>query len=117
MQKAAKRPMTLAPVEEARGYGAAPVPHQHDQRMEEQHLRAVVRSERASAYWFAAAKWGLSGFFIGTILGATIMFLAMNASLPLAQDTMLRGFAIKQAAGALQGDANVTPPRQISPSE
>jgi hypothetical protein len=106
MQKAAKRQLTLAPVEEARGYGAAPSPQQQqlDQRMEENAVRAVLRRERASAYWFAAAKWGMSGLFIGIIVGAAMMYTATVASLPVAQDAVARGAAIAAAANSLQGN-------------
>jgi hypothetical protein len=109
MQKAAKRPLTLAPVEEARGYGAVPTHQQYDQRADEHAVRVVIRRERASAYWFAAAKWGMTGLFIGMILGAAMMYTATVSSLPIAMDAMARGSAIQAASNAL------TPPSDAQP--
>jgi hypothetical protein len=113
MQKAAKRPLTLAPVEEARGYGAHLPTHQAmDQRADEHAVRVVIRRERASAYWFAAAKWGMSGLFIGMILGAAMMYTATFSALPIAQDAMARGRAIEAAANALSGTPNGEQPQR-----
>lgn len=108
MQKAAKRPLTLAPVEEARGYGAMPSHQQLDHRADEHSVRVVIRRERASAYWFAAAKWGMTGLFIGMILGAAMMYTATISSLPIAMDAMARGSAIQAASDALtpKGEPN-----------
>ena len=56
-----------------------------------------IRSERASAYWFAASLWGVTGLVLGGILGAYMMFVAMDSSLPLASEAVTRGMAVEQA--------------------
>jgi hypothetical protein len=56
-----------------------------------------IRSERASAYWFAASLWGVSGLVVGGMLGAYMMFVAMDSSLPLASEAVTRGMAVEQA--------------------
>jgi hypothetical protein len=56
-----------------------------------------IRSERASAYWFAASLWGVTGLVMGGILGAYMMFVAMDSSLPLASEAVSRGMAVEQA--------------------
>ncbi|MGD9981882.1 MAG: hypothetical protein AB7H66_10760 [Hyphomonadaceae bacterium] len=56
-----------------------------------------IRSERASAYWFAASLWGVTGLVLGGILGAYMMFVAMDSSLPLASEAVSRGMAVEQA--------------------
>ncbi|MBK6704219.1 MAG: hypothetical protein IPL62_05465 [Caulobacteraceae bacterium] len=56
-----------------------------------------IRSERASAYWFAASLWGVTGLVLGAILGGFMMYVAMNSSLPLASEAVSRGMAVEQA--------------------
>lgn len=56
-----------------------------------------IKSERSSAYWFAASLWGVTGLILGGILGAYMMFVAMDSSLPLASEAVSRGMAVEQA--------------------
>jgi hypothetical protein len=56
-----------------------------------------IRSERAAAYWFAASLWGVTGLVLGGILGAYMMFVATQSSLPLASEAVSRGMAVEQA--------------------
>ena len=56
-----------------------------------------IKSERASAFWFAASLWGVTGLVLGAILGAYMMFVAMDSSLPLASEAVTRGMAVEQA--------------------
>jgi hypothetical protein len=56
-----------------------------------------IKSERASAYWFAASLWGVTGLVLGGILGSYMMFVAMDSSLPLASEAVSRGMAVEQA--------------------
>jgi hypothetical protein len=56
-----------------------------------------IKSERSSAYWFAASLWGVTGLVLGGILGAYMMFVAMDSSLPLASEAVSRGMAVEQA--------------------
>jgi hypothetical protein len=45
-----------------------PIDADSRQRMtlEEKMLRSQIQRERSSAYWFAAAKWGIVGLLLGT---------------------------------------------------
>jgi hypothetical protein len=56
-----------------------------------------IKSERSSAYWFAASLWGVTGLVLGGILGSYMMFVAMDSSLPLASEAVSRGMAVEQA--------------------
>src|SRR5690606_39614163 len=56
-----------------------------------------IKSERSSAYWFAASLWGVTGLVLGGILGAYMMYVAMDSSLPLASEAVSRGMAVEQA--------------------
>jgi hypothetical protein len=56
-----------------------------------------IKSERASAYWFAASLWGVTGLILGGILGSYMMFVATQSSLPLASEAVSRGIAVERA--------------------
>lgn len=56
-----------------------------------------IKSERSSAYWFAASLWGVSGLVLGSMLGGFMMYVAMGSSLPLASEAVTRGMAVEQA--------------------
>lgn len=112
----------LTPVEEAagfettkstpansRGYDVVANP---DLASEARAMRTLMRRERASAYWFAAAKWGMGGLVVGAFMGASMMYVASVAQLPVAQDAVARGAAIAAASNALRGEpGGITPQR------
>ena len=65
-----------------------------------------IKSERSSAYWFAASLWGVSGLVLGGMLGAYMMFVAMDSSLPLASEAVSRGMAVEQARQSVDDNQN-----------
>ncbi|MGD9814378.1 MAG: hypothetical protein AB7Q23_04665 [Hyphomonadaceae bacterium] len=65
-----------------------------------------IRSERSAAYWFAASLWGVSGLVLGGLLGAYMMFVAMDSSLPLASEAVTRGMAVEQARQSVDENQN-----------
>jgi hypothetical protein len=75
----------------------------YDTRAEDRWLQFQFRRERASAYWFAAAKWGLLGLVFGVCLGAFMMYTATVSTLPTAIDAVARGAAIDAARDAAEG--------------
>lgn len=114
----------LTPVEEAAGYettkhAPANAPRGYDVvanpdlAAEARAMRTLMRRERSSAYWFAAAKWGMGGLLVGMTMGASLMYVASVAQLPVAQDAVARGAAIAAASNALRGEngAPITPQR------
>jgi len=72
-----------------------------------------IKSERASAYWFAASLWGVTGLVMGGFLGAYMMFVAMGSSLPLASEAVSRGMAVEQARQRVDNNE----PRLRDPAE
>lgn len=78
-----------------------PVDHLESRRAEmygdERTFRAQIRRERSSAYWFAAAKWGMAGLIFGMFLGASGMYMATIGALPIATDAMERATAMETA--------------------
>ena len=57
----------------------------------------TIRQERASAYWFAATLWGVSGLVIGGFMGALLSMQVSQASAPIQQDALARGIALESA--------------------
>lgn len=98
------------PAAQRGGYDVAPAP---EYAAETRAMRSLMRRERSSAYWFAAAKWGMGGLVMGMVMGAGLMYVASVAQLPVAQDAVARGAAIAAASNALRGDptAPITPQR------
>lgn len=80
--------------------------------LEERILRSQIQRERASAYWFAATKWGIAGLVAGICIGGYVMYVASVATLPLAQDALARGAAIQDARHQLE-DASGLPPEAL----
>lgn len=67
-------------------------------------FRLQLRRERSAAFWMAATIWGTSGLVLGAILGAYMMFVATNSSLPIASDALARGMAVEQARSRVDED-------------
>jgi len=103
----------LTPVEEASGYETTKAAAQRgydvlahpEASQEARAMRSLMRRERSSAYWFAAAKWGMGGLIMGMLMGASLMYVASVAQLPVAQDAVARGAAIAAASNALRGES------------
>ena len=75
-----------------------------------------IKSERASAYWFAASTWGIAGLVIGACAGAYMMYVASVATLPVAQDAIPRGMAMQEIQRQSDGRPGLlSPDRQQTP--
>ena len=83
-----------------------------DMLLEERILRSQIQRERASAYWFAATKWGIAGLVAGICIGGYIMYVASVATLPLAQNALAQGAAIESARSQLE-EASGLPPEAL----
>jgi hypothetical protein len=93
-----------------------------DQNLFRMHIRRDIRRERASAYWFAAALWGLSGLIIGGFMGSFLTLRTGEAFLPVASDAMTRGMAVEagrrnaeESAPIISDPAAPNPPAPSAP--
>src|SRR5512147_2915172 len=84
MRSKGSRTIKLNPVDEDHQIHDHPARANLEALMDQKLFAQRIRSERASAYWFAASMWGVTGLVLGGILGAYMMFVAMDSSLPLA---------------------------------
>jgi hypothetical protein len=77
--------------------------HDHPDRgrlealMDQKLFAQRIRSERASAYWFAASLWGVTGLVLGGILGVFLTILVQTGSVPMIRDNMIAGAAMDEA--------------------
>ncbi|MGQ0531827.1 MAG: hypothetical protein ACT4OF_03935 [Caulobacteraceae bacterium] len=56
-----------------------------------------IKSERASAYWFAASLWGVTGLALGAFMGVFLTILVQTGSVPLIRDNIIAGAAMDEA--------------------
>jgi hypothetical protein len=72
-----------------------------------------IRSERASAYWFAASLWGVTGLVMGAFLGVYITLVVQTGSADIWRENFIAG----AAADAAQDSVNRRQPMLIDPEE
>jgi hypothetical protein len=77
--------------------------------MDQKLFHQRIKSERSAAYWFAASIWGVTGLVLGGILGAFMMYTAMDSSLPLASEAVTRGMAVEQARRSVDNRPGLLP--------
>lgn len=56
-----------------------------------------IKSERSSAYWFAASIWGVTGIALGALMGVFLTIMVQTGSMPLIRDNMIAGAAMDNA--------------------
>ncbi len=56
-----------------------------------------IKSERASAYWFAASLWGMTGLVMGACLGAIMALFIQTGSVDTWRDNFIAGAAMDEA--------------------
>lgn len=110
----------LAPVDNSGGFRGAVSDPERQLSRDEREWRLLMRRERSGAYWFAATKWGMLGLVVGMILGGTGMYVASVATLPMAQEALFKGAAMRDAQQRAEDNPSelprlTTPPEQPAP--
>lgn len=77
--------------------------------MDQKLFHQRIRSERASAYWFAASLWGVTGLVLGALLGGFMMFQAYVGLTPPVRDTLVQGQAIREATESVNNRPSLLP--------
>lgn len=77
--------------------------------MDQKLFHQRIRSERASAYWFAASLWGVTGLVLGAIMGVFLTMMVQNGSVPLIRDTLVQGTAIRAAQDSVNSREPLLP--------
>jgi hypothetical protein len=111
------RPVRLTPVDEERGRQVSDLGDagRMDALFDQNLFRLHVRRERSSAYWFAAAIWGVCGLVIGACLGAYMMYVAQIATIPITRDTLVQGQAMRDAADTVNSRPSLVDPSRSNP--
>ena len=77
-----------------------------------------IRSERSSAYWFAASLWGVTGMALGAILGVFVTLMVQNGSAEVWRQNYIAGAASREAIDSVNRrdpvlrDPHEQPPQQ-----
>ncbi len=61
--------------------------------MDQKLFHQRIKSERASAYWFAASLWGVTGLILGAFLGVYITLAVQSGSADIWRDNFIAGAA------------------------
>jgi hypothetical protein len=117
MRSTSARGTRLAPVDDEVRIRPIDAGERRDNMLlEERILRVQIQRERASAYWFAATKWGIAGLVSGLIVGGYLMYVAMLGAVPLVENSMFRAQAVEAARTQLEEGAGMTAPDDRSKS-
>jgi|GEM_PF-1583153 len=105
MRKSGGKTIRLNPVDEDHQVHDHPARANLEALMDQKLFAQRIKSERSSAYWFAASLWGVTGLVLGAILGAYMMYVAIDSSLPLASEAVTRGIAVENARQSVDNRA------------
>jgi len=112
------RTIKLSPVDEA-SVTDHPARANLEALMDQKLFHQRIRSERASAYWFAASLWGVTGLILGAFLGVYITLAVQQGSADVWRDNFIAGAAADAARETVDGrpslvnpDRNAPPPAQ-----
>ncbi len=97
MRSKGGRTIKLSPVDEDHQVTDHPDRGRLEALMDQKLFHQRIRSERASAYWFAASLWGVTGLVLGALLGGFMMFQAYVGLSDPVRETLVQGQAIQAA--------------------
>ncbi len=114
--KGGGRTIKLSPVDEDHQIHDHPDRGRLEALMDQKLFHQRIRSERASAYWFAASLWGVTGLVLGALLGGFMMFQAYVGLTPPVRDTLVQGQAIREATQSVNSrDPLLSDPNEQRP--
>jgi hypothetical protein len=76
-----------------------------------------IKSERSSAYWFAASLWGMSGLVLGASLGAIMALLIQTGSAPIWRENTMAGAAMREASDSVNNRPGLLTDQQDQPPQ
>jgi hypothetical protein len=83
--------------------------------MDQKLFHQRIRSERASAYWFAASLWGVTGLILGAFLGAYITLAVQERSADVWRNNFIAGAAADAARETVDGRPSLVNPDRDAP--
>ena len=102
------RTIKLTPVDEAQ---VTDHPDRHRMvALEDRNLFNLrIKSERASAYWFAASLWGVTGLVLGALLGVYITLAVQTGSADIWRENFISGQAAREASESVNSRPSLLP--------
>ncbi|MBC7769630.1 MAG: hypothetical protein H7124_12685 [Phycisphaerales bacterium] len=117
MRKSGGKTIRLNPVDQEHQVHDHPARANLEALMDQKLFFQRIKSERASAYWFAASLWGVSGLVLGAILGVYVTLVVQNGSADIWRENFIAGAAADAARQSVDGrrpmlndPADQTPP-------
>lgn len=109
------RTVKFTPVPDDNDHGVAnhPARANIEALMDQKLFSQRLRSERASAYWFAASLWGVTGLVMGAFLGVYITLVVQTGSADIWRENFIAG----AAADAAQDSVNRRDPLLSDPED
>jgi hypothetical protein len=102
----------LSPVDEDRQVHDHPDRGRLEALMDQKLFHQRIKSERASAYWFAASLWGVTGLVLGAFLGVYITMVVQNGSADIWRDNFIAGAASDAARETVEGRPSLVDPQR-----
>ncbi|MGH6952501.1 MAG: hypothetical protein ACREH4_16675 [Vitreimonas sp.] len=97
MRSKGGKTIRLAPADDDHQVHDHPARANLEALMDQKLFAQRIKSERASAYWFAASLWGVTGLVMGGMLGVFLTILVQTGSVPMIRDNMIAGAAMDEA--------------------
>lgn len=76
-----------------------------------------IKSERASAYWFAASLWGVTGLILGAFIGVYITLAVQQGSADVWRDNFIAGAAADAARDSVNSRPSILPGEDAPPPQ
>lgn len=116
MRSKGGKTIRLNPVEEDTQVHDHPARANLEALMDQKLFAQRIKSERASAYWFAATLWGVTGLAMGAILGVFVTLVVQTGSAPIWRENVIAGAAMDEARDSVNGREPVlSPPSESAP--
>lgn len=109
MRSKGGRTIKLNPVDEDHQIHDHPARANLEALMDQKLFHQRIKSERSSAYWFAASLWGVSALILGALLGVFITIMVLDQSEGRIRDNIVSGFAIDAARDTVNDRPSLLP--------
>ena len=121
MRSRGARTIQVNPVEEEQPRQRQVTDHPDRNRMEaimdQKLFWQRIRSERSSAYWFAASLWGVGGMIVGALLGGWMILQTYQGLTPTVRETLVQGQAIQAAQDSVNSRPSLVDPARNNPPQ
>ncbi|MBX9746749.1 MAG: hypothetical protein K2X34_07600 [Hyphomonadaceae bacterium] len=108
---------TIKPVDEDHQIHDHPARANLEALMDQKLFHQRIKSERASAYWFAASLWGVTGLILGAFIGVYITLAVQRGSADVWRDNFIAGAAADAAQDSVNRRPSILPGPDAPPPQ